>query len=135
MAVNSDLSYKCHRIPSLAPLWNIWELRSMKERSKRILKPIHICVFGKPLLLIMFMTTLQHKSTFMKTQQSRLYFQFWRVITQQSWLMDRQVQVKLILWRASNTMQEILREVLSQEVWRKSSDSFKCKVIKTLLSW
>jgi len=71
----------------------------------------------------------------MKIPPSKVLYQFLKGITQQFWLMDRQEQVKHILWRALSTILEILKEALFQGAWRKYSNLYKCNRAKTQLLW
>lgn len=107
----------------------------MKERNKRILKWIHIYVFGKHLHLTMFMMKTQLRNSFMRTQPNKQSFLSWRDTMQLFWLMDRQEQERLIPWRDSSTMLVILKEVLFLEVWKRSSDSYRCNQVIILHSW
>jgi hypothetical protein len=61
----------------------------------------------------------------MKTLLDKLYYQFLRVIMLLFWHMDRQVLVRLTLWKASNIARMILKEVLYPDLWKRYSDSFK----------
>jgi hypothetical protein len=49
--------------------------------------------------------------------------------------MDRQEQVKLIQWKALNTMELILLVVLYQEVWKRYFSLFRCNQTKISRLW
>jgi len=49
--------------------------------------------------------------------------------------MDRLALEKLFQWKDSNTLKTILKEVLSQEAWRKFSGTSRLRATERLHSW
>ena len=105
----------------------------MKGRGTLKLTPIS--VFGKTTPSTMSMMNTPPKNSFTKILLRQLFFLSSRGTIQQYWLMDRLEQEKPTQWKVLNIVPEILREVLSPEVWKKYLDSSKCNLIRTRHSW
>ena len=104
-------------------------------RDKRISRPTPTSVSGKITLLTMSTMSWLPKNSFMKILLRQLFTLFLRGTIQLFWPMDKQEQEKLTQWKDLSIVLEIQRGVLCREVWRKSLNSFKCNLIKILLSW
>ena len=104
-------------------------------RDRRTLNQILIYVYGRTLLSIMFTMKTLLKNLFMKTLQNNKCGLFLKDIMLPYWPMGKLELEKLIQWKDSNTQLEILKEVLFQDLWKRSSDLFRCNPLKTQLSW
>lgn len=135
MAVNLEVQCRFHKITNLWLLWSIWVPKLAKGKSKETLKQTLIFVCGKILPLTMSMMSTQPKSLSMRIQLNMQSCQCLRDIIQPSQLMDKLGQVRPTQWRALNITQEIHKGVLSQEVWKRSLDTFRCNQIKIQPSW
>ena len=133
--VSSDQFWMLVRKINHAPLWSIWGQRSLRKSDRKIWTWTNIYVYGRVSHSIMFMMRGPVRSLCMKIPPSKVLYQYLKGITQQFWLMDRQEQVKHILWKALSTTLEILKEVLFQGAWRKYSNLYKCNRAKTQLLW
>ena len=118
---NSDLSSRLAPKTSHAPSWSTWVPKSQKKSDKRTWILIHIYVSGKILHSTTYMTRDQLRSLSTRTQQNRVYCQFSKVIMLLSSLMVKLAQVRLIPWKVSNTILEILSAVLFLDRWKKYS--------------
>lgn len=107
----------------------------MKEKNRKILNKILIFVFGKRLHSIMYTMKELHKSLLMKILLKMPFIRFLKDIMLQFLLMDRQGQERPILWKASNIVLVIPKEVLFLEVWKRFSDLFRCNQVKILRLW
>ena len=135
MGVSLEVSSRWVQRTNHAPSWSILVQRSMSMKDRRISIRIPIYACGSITALIMSMMKPLLKSMFMKILLSRLWSQYWKAIMQPSWLMVKQAQVKLILWRVSNIQLGTLKEVLCLDQWRKYSDLFRCNLLKTPHLW
>ena len=130
-----DQLLKFHLIVDLLQLWSIQGRKLMKENVHVTLNKILIFVFGKATVSIMFTIKIALKIVFTTTLQSLQSNQYQKVTMQLFLHMDRQEQVKLIRWKALNTMELILLVVLYQEVWKRYFSLFRCNQTKISRLW
>ena len=107
----------------------------MNKNAREIWMQIHILVCGRlsPSIMCMIKTPLRRGS--MKIQQNKLYGRSLRVTMQLYLPMVRLELERLIRWKVSNTLREILREVLCLGLWRRSFALSRCNLHKTQPSW
>ena len=128
-----QLTYR--KIVNHARSWNTQVLRWGNTKGRETWMLTLIYAFGSLLHLIMSTIRTQLRKTFMNVQLSQQCGQPLRDTMPQYLLMGRLVPERLTLWRASSIQLATHREVQSLDPWKRFSASFRCRALKTPLSW
>jgi hypothetical protein len=132
---HSVLLFKCHLILGVWRLWSTLGRRLMRGSVRAILSKTRTYASGKATASITFTIKRAIKIKSIIGLPNQPSNQSSKATMPLFLLMVRLAQVKLTLWKDSNTMGVIHRAVLSPDPWKRSSSLSKCNQTRTSRLW